>query len=75
MYGRTGTLRGYYTYVFTTRDGGRGVISMANTSNIGTADAVPGDTVEAAFRGKRAAGPRALTTRAPPPEEEASAAR
>ncbi|GCD92584.1 serine hydrolase domain-containing protein [Embleya hyalina] len=75
VYGHTGTVQGYYTYSFTTRDGRRSVTSVANTSNNGTANTVLGDTLEAAFCGKRATAPRALTARAPLPEEEASAAR
>ncbi|GAB2576951.1 serine hydrolase domain-containing protein [Streptomyces capparidis] len=52
VYGHTGTVQGYYTYAFTTRDGGRSLASTANTSNTGPANTALGGTLEAAFCGK-----------------------
>ncbi|WP_233221614.1 serine hydrolase domain-containing protein [Streptomyces carminius] len=51
VYGHTGTVQGYYTYAFTTRDGSRSVASSANTSNNGTVNTTLGGTLEAAFCG------------------------
>ncbi|WP_239516157.1 serine hydrolase domain-containing protein [Streptomyces sp. ICC4] len=60
VYGHTGTVQGFYTYAFTTRDGSRALSSMANTSNRGQANTALGGTLEAAFCGKApAAGPAA----------------
>ncbi|MET8102404.1 serine hydrolase domain-containing protein [Streptomyces sp. NPDC005236] len=33
VYGHTGTVQGYYTYAFTTKDGKRSLTALANTSN------------------------------------------
>lgn len=55
VYGHTGTVQGFYTYAFTTRDGRRSLAAMANTSNRGTANTALGGTLEAAFCGKRTA--------------------
>ncbi|MDF9816990.1 serine hydrolase domain-containing protein [Streptomyces sp. SPB162] len=52
VYGHTGTVQGFYSYAFTTRDGRRSVTSMANTSNNGNVNTILGDTLEAAFCGK-----------------------
>ncbi|MEV8531461.1 serine hydrolase domain-containing protein [Streptomyces sp. NPDC051211] len=52
VYGHTGTVQGFYTYAFTTRDGSRSLAAMANTSNRGTANTALGGTLEAAFCGK-----------------------
>lgn len=58
VYGHTGTVQGFYTYAFTTRDGSRALSAMANTSNRGQANTALGGTLEAAFCGKApAAGP------------------
>lgn len=51
VYGHTGTVQGYYTYAFTTRDGARSMTSLANTSNNGTVNATLGGTLEASFCG------------------------
>ncbi|MFD7629526.1 serine hydrolase domain-containing protein [Streptomyces sp. NPDC059851] len=61
VYGHTGTVQGFYTYAFTTRDGRRSLSAMANTSNRGAANTALGGTLEAAFCGKKpaAAGPAA----------------
>lgn len=55
VFGHTGTVQGFYSYAFTTRDGRRSVTSMANTSNNGNVNTVLGDTLEAAFCGKTSA--------------------
>lgn len=52
VYGHTGTVQGFYTYSFTTRDGSRALTAMANTSNRGQANTALGGTLEAAFCGK-----------------------
>ncbi|MFJ9641501.1 serine hydrolase domain-containing protein [Streptomyces sp. NPDC004244] len=61
VYGHTGTVQGFYTYAFTTRDGKRSLSAMANTSNRGAANTALGGTLEAAFCGKKPApaGPAA----------------
>lgn len=55
VYGHTGTMQGFYTYAFATRDGRRSLTAMANTSNRGAANTALGGTLEAAFCGKRSA--------------------
>ncbi|MDX3537795.1 serine hydrolase [Streptomyces sp. MB09-01] len=55
VYGHTGTVQGFYTYAFSTRDGRRSLSAMANTSNRGAANTALGGTLEAAFCGKQAA--------------------
>ncbi|GHB52542.1 serine hydrolase [Streptomyces cirratus] len=55
VYGHTGTVQGFYTYAFATRDGGRTLAAMANTSNRGQANTALGGTLEAAFCGKQPA--------------------
>ncbi|MFE2874131.1 serine hydrolase domain-containing protein [Streptomyces roseus] len=61
VYGHTGTVQGFYTYAFTTRDGKRSLAAVANTSNKGAANTALGGTLEGAFCGKKtpAAGPAA----------------
>ncbi|MFD5890229.1 serine hydrolase domain-containing protein [Streptomyces sp. NPDC060334] len=59
VYGHTGTVQGFYTYAFTTRDGSRSLSAMANTSNRGAANTALGGTLEAAFCGKPATAPAA----------------
>ncbi|AQT71321.1 peptidase M15 [Streptomyces sp. fd1-xmd] len=54
VYGHTGTVQGFYTYAFSTRDGRRSLSAMANTSNRGAANTALGGTLEAAFCGKPA---------------------
>ncbi|GGS39711.1 serine hydrolase [Streptomyces nojiriensis] len=54
VYGHTGTVQGFYTYAFSTRDGSRSLSAMANTSNKGEANTALGGTLEAAFCGKPA---------------------
>ncbi|MEU9035678.1 serine hydrolase domain-containing protein [Streptomyces sp. NPDC048352] len=53
VYGHTGTVQGFYTYAFTTRDGARTLTAMANTSNRGEANTALGGTLEGAFCGKK----------------------
>ncbi|MEU0357593.1 serine hydrolase domain-containing protein [Streptomyces cyaneofuscatus] len=55
VYGHTGTVQGYYTYAFSTRDGRRSLSALANTSNRGAANTALGGTLEAAFCGKPSA--------------------
>ncbi|MCB5167748.1 beta-lactamase family protein [Streptomyces bambusae] len=55
VFGHTGTVQGFYTYAFTTRDGKRSLSAMANTSNRGQANTALGGTLEAAFCGKKTA--------------------
>ncbi|UQW99553.1 serine hydrolase domain-containing protein [Streptomyces sp. RerS4] len=74
VYGHTGTVQGFYTYAFSTRDGKRSLAAMANTSNRGVANTALGGTLEAAFCGKKpapAAKARgfATTPAAPAPAE------
>ncbi|MER6560914.1 serine hydrolase domain-containing protein [Streptomyces sp. NPDC001027] len=73
VYGHTGTVQGYYTYAFATRDGRRSLSAMANTSNKGSANTALGGTLEAAFCGKKpattasaSARPRSFTAPAEP---------
>ncbi|MFD0146423.1 MULTISPECIES: serine hydrolase domain-containing protein [unclassified Streptomyces] len=55
VFGHTGTVQGFYTYAFATRDGRRSLAAMANTSNRGEANTALGGTLEAAFCGKKPA--------------------
>ncbi|WP_433544617.1 serine hydrolase domain-containing protein (plasmid) [Streptomyces sp. CA-294286] len=64
VYGHTGTVQGFYTYAFATRDGRRALSAMANTSNRGSVNTVLGGTLEAAFCGKKPAAASARTSRA-----------
>ncbi|WP_189719212.1 serine hydrolase domain-containing protein [Streptomyces chryseus] len=64
VYGHTGTVQGFYTYAFATRDGRRALSAMANTSNRGAANTALGGTLEAAFCGKKTT-PAASPTKAP----------
>ncbi|MFJ2263828.1 serine hydrolase domain-containing protein [Streptomyces sp. NPDC087844] len=54
VYGHTGTVQGYYTYAFTSKDGTRSVTALANTSNNGTVLNTMARTLESAFCGKPA---------------------
>ncbi|MFD9033098.1 serine hydrolase domain-containing protein [Streptomyces sp. NPDC059567] len=53
VFGHTGTVQGFYTYAFATRDGRRSLAATANTSNHGAANTALGGTLEAAFCGKK----------------------
>ncbi|MFC9594778.1 serine hydrolase domain-containing protein [Streptomyces sp. NPDC056944] len=55
VFGHTGTVQGFYTYAFSTRDGRRSLSAVANTSNHGEANTALGGTLEAAFCGKKRA--------------------
>ncbi|WP_330328424.1 beta-lactamase family protein [Streptomyces sp. NBC_00536] len=57
VFGHTGTVQGFYTYAFATRDGKRSLSAMANTSNDGAANTALGGTLEAAFCGKPTTAP------------------
>ncbi|WP_282701427.1 serine hydrolase domain-containing protein [Streptomyces sp. CC219B] len=74
IYGHTGTVQGYYTYAFATRDGRRSLSAMANTSNKGSANTALGGTLEAAFCGKKpaakASSPARATASALPAESD-----
>ncbi|MFD6288442.1 serine hydrolase domain-containing protein [Streptomyces sp. NPDC060205] len=66
VYGHTGTVQGYYTYAFTSKDGARTVTALANTSNNGTVLNTMARTLESAFCGKPA---KAATARNQAPVE------
>nr|WP_307543725.1 serine hydrolase domain-containing protein [Streptomyces sp. V3I8] len=69
VYGHTGTVQGYYTYAFTSKDGRRSVTALANTSNNGTVLNTMARTLESAFCGKPATAPAAASARAGAPVE------
>lgn len=62
VYGHTGAVQGYYTYAFTSKDGGRSLSALANTSNNGTVLNTMLGTLESAFCGKRTKATRGVTT-------------
>ncbi|OPG09569.1 peptidase M15 [Streptomyces sp. GKU 895] len=66
IYGHTGTVQGYYTYAFATRDGRRSLSAMANTSNKGSANTALGGTLEAAFCGKKPVSTASASARSGP---------
>ncbi|MFF8990319.1 serine hydrolase domain-containing protein [Streptomyces sp. NPDC014983] len=53
VYGHTGTVQGYYTYAFATKDGGRGVTAVATTSNNGKVLKTLAGVLDSAFCGKQ----------------------
>ncbi|MEV5145694.1 serine hydrolase domain-containing protein [Streptomyces sp. NPDC052727] len=53
VYGHTGAVQGYYTYAFSTKDGGRSLTAVANTSNNGKVLDTLAGALESAFCGKR----------------------
>ncbi|MER7678501.1 serine hydrolase domain-containing protein [Streptomyces sp. NPDC096934] len=59
VYGHTGTVQGYYTYAFTSKDGRRSVTALANTSNNSAVLTTMAGTLESAFCGKPSAPSRA----------------
>ncbi|MGW3461821.1 serine hydrolase [Streptomyces olivaceoviridis] len=68
VYGHTGAVQGYYTYAFSTKDGGRSLTAVANTSNNGKVLDTLAGALESAFCGKpaprhRATVPSARTLR------------
>ncbi len=52
VYGHTGAVQGYYTYAFGTKDGGRSLTAVANTSNNGKVLDTLAGALESAFCGK-----------------------
>ncbi|MGW3561580.1 serine hydrolase domain-containing protein [Streptomyces sp. NPDC000963] len=76
VYGHTGTVQGFYTYAFSTRDGRRSLSAVANSTNRGAVDTALGGTLEAAFCGKkpasavRSASPAARDFSSPPAERD-----
>ncbi|MFJ3234396.1 serine hydrolase domain-containing protein [Streptomyces sp. NPDC086787] len=54
VYGHTGAVQGYYTYAFTTKDGGRSLTALANTSNNATVLGTMAGALESAFCGRPA---------------------
>ncbi|MFF0448280.1 serine hydrolase domain-containing protein [Streptomyces sp. NPDC004609] len=62
VYGHTGTVQGYYTSSFTSKDGRRSITAVANTSNNGTVLNTLPRALEAAFCGKPAPVPSARST-------------
>ncbi|WP_406176822.1 serine hydrolase domain-containing protein [Streptomyces sp. NBC_00996] len=66
VYGHTGTVQGYYTYAFTSKDGKRTISSLANTSNNADVLNTMARTLESAFCGKSAT--KAATRSAAPQE-------
>ncbi|MFF9088376.1 serine hydrolase domain-containing protein [Streptomyces sp. NPDC014991] len=52
VYGHTGAVQGYYTYAFATKDGGRSLTAMANTSNNGKVLDTLAGALDSAFCGK-----------------------
>ncbi|MFJ4833465.1 serine hydrolase domain-containing protein [Streptomyces sp. NPDC088747] len=69
VYGHTGTVQGYYTYAFTSKDGKRSVTALANTSNNGTVLTTMAGTLESAFCGKPQTTAAARSTAAAQPVE------
>jgi D-alanyl-D-alanine carboxypeptidase len=61
VYGHTGTVQGYYTYAFTSKDGKRSITALANTSNNATVLNTMAGTLESAFCGKPAVTATART--------------
>ncbi|MCS0606190.1 beta-lactamase family protein [Streptomyces sp. LP11] len=51
VYGHTGAVQGYYTYAFATKDGGRALTAVANTSNNGKVLDTLAGTLDSAFCG------------------------
>jgi D-alanyl-D-alanine carboxypeptidase len=68
VYGHTGTVQGFYTYAFTSKDGKRSITALANTSNNGNVLTTMARTLESAFCGKPT-GAKAATARAAVPVE------
>ncbi|WP_330309516.1 MULTISPECIES: serine hydrolase domain-containing protein [unclassified Streptomyces] len=66
VYGHTGTVQGFYTYAFTSKDGKRSVSALANTSNNTNVLNTMYGTLESAFCGKSAT--KAATRSAAPLE-------
>ncbi|MET9673148.1 serine hydrolase domain-containing protein [Streptomyces sp. NPDC006482] len=73
IFGHTGTVQGFYTYAFSTRDGRRSLSAVANTSNHGSANTALGGTLEAAFCGKKPAPAASSRAAAEPTAGESTA--
>lgn len=69
VYGHTGTVQGYYTYAFTSKDGKRSVTSLANTSNNAAVLTTMAGTLESAFCGKSSKATRGASARTAVPGE------
>ncbi|MFE0676925.1 serine hydrolase domain-containing protein [Streptomyces sp. NPDC058867] len=54
VYGHTGAVQGFYTYAFTSTDGGRSLAAFVNTSNNGKVHTTMLGALESAFCGKSA---------------------
>ncbi|MFG3189903.1 serine hydrolase domain-containing protein [Streptomyces omiyaensis] len=72
VFGHTGTVQGYYTYAFSTRDGRRSLSAVANTSNRGAANTALGGTLEAAFCGPKPAPAASARTASADPAASAA---
>ncbi|MEU6666703.1 serine hydrolase domain-containing protein [Streptomyces sp. NPDC046727] len=59
VYGHTGAVQGYYTYAFSTKDGGRSLTAVANTSNNAKVLDTMAGALESAFCGKPKGGTKA----------------
>ncbi|MET7701632.1 MULTISPECIES: serine hydrolase domain-containing protein [unclassified Streptomyces] len=65
VYGHTGTVQGFYTYAFTSKDGKRSITALANTSNNGNVLTTMAQTLESAFCGKPTSAKAAARVAAP----------
>ncbi|MFJ3901628.1 serine hydrolase domain-containing protein [Streptomyces sp. NPDC090025] len=74
VYGHTGTVQGFYTYAFSTKDGRRSLSALANTSNHGAANTALGGTLEAAFCGPKKPAAAATGKTASPSARSAESA-
>ncbi|MFG2127470.1 serine hydrolase domain-containing protein [Streptomyces sp. NPDC048751] len=63
VYGHTGTVQGYYTYAFTSKDGQRSLTAVANTSNNSAVLNTMLRTLDSAFCGKPTAQARGAAAR------------
>lgn len=69
VYGHTGTVQGYYTYAFTSKDGRRSVTALANTSNNADVLTTMAGVLESAFCGKAPARAALRSTAPAAPKE------
>jgi D-alanyl-D-alanine carboxypeptidase len=53
VYGHTGAVQGFYTYTFTSKDGGRSLTALADSSDNGPVLTGMLGTLESAFCGKQ----------------------
>ncbi|MER6675224.1 serine hydrolase domain-containing protein [Streptomyces sp. NPDC000983] len=61
VFGHTGAVQGFYTYAFTSEDGGRSLAAFVNTSNNGKVHGTMLGALESAFCGKSAKVRRGFT--------------